>query len=166
MSGGLRNKIPSEGIRGTRSLCSRVTNRPALVGEHGVWVMRVLLAGALALACSGVAYAAPTPPDWDGKPTAADIIRYYPIGARKLRVTGRAMVKCVVSREGRASECQVAMETPYGYGFGEAAMAIATASKFKPATVDGAPVDGAPISIPIAFALSKPTLSQMLFGVK
>jgi TonB family protein len=63
--------------------------------------------------------------------------------------TGRAFVVCQTAHDGALTGCTVAQEEPPGLGFGQAALAIAGVMKMNPWTVQGAPVDGARIRLPI-----------------
>ncbi|NDC60114.1 MAG: energy transducer TonB, partial [Alphaproteobacteria bacterium] len=49
--------------------------------------------------------------------------------------------------------CRVGSEDPNGWGFGEAAVKISKSFQMAPQTVDGRPVDGGTITVPITFRL-------------
>ena len=66
---------------------------------------------------------------------------------------GKATIKCSVTAKGTLENCSIASEDPEGFGFGTAAMRMAKLFKMKPSTADGQSVDGAEVSIPIAFRL-------------
>jgi TonB family protein len=90
-------------------------------------------------------------PGWRIMPTAELIEAYYPIYAAMTGVEGHATLECRVSAEGSLYGCRVTEETPIGEHFGEAALAMASEFSFTPQTVDGAPIDGGKVLIPLAF---------------
>jgi TonB family protein len=90
-------------------------------------------------------------PDWLEKPTADDMEHFYPSKARTDFVSGRATIVCDVTAEGLLVRCEAKSESPKGYGFGEAAVLLGGIFRMKPKTVDGQPVDGGVITIPIVF---------------
>lgn len=96
-----------------------------------------------------------TRPDWARKPTGDDMARYYPDRAQRMEVNGRATISCTVNARGTLEGCSVTSENPADYGFGDAAMKLSRLFKMKPKTLDGAPVDGGQISIPIVFQVPR-----------
>jgi TonB family protein len=69
-------------------------------------------------------------------------------------IEGKATISCFVTLEGALRDCTVKSEEPEGVGFGEAALAMATLFKMRPATRDGKPMASVlPIIIPIRFTL-------------
>lgn len=90
-----------------------------------------------------LAFASPpaeiTLPTWARVPR--DLTRFYPHGALRQNVEGRAVLDCLVSTTGSLA-CALASETPTGWGFGPAALQIASEYRMIPATRDGAPVEG------------------------
>lgn len=91
-----------------------------------------------------------TNPRWLKLPDAADMARYYPATAG--RQDGAAKIRCVVTAAGTLENCAVVSETPEGLGFGAAAVAMSASFQMQPRTVDGVPVGGTVINIPIRFA--------------
>lgn len=93
-------------------------------------------------------------PSWVSRPTAAQLLNAYPRRALGNEVAGSATLRCVVSASGAMASCSVASESPGGYGFGDAAMRLTPYFRINPRTVDGAPVDGAVVRIPLRFGLT------------
>jgi len=94
------------------------------------------------------------PPDWQRKPDADAIGSVYPTAARQAGVIGKAKVGCNVSVSGRLEQCQALSETPPGWGFGAAAVAMTRYFSWRPQRVNGVPVGGAPVVIPVDFGAS------------
>jgi TonB family protein len=97
-------------------------------------------------------------PDWLRKPTMEEAQRYLPAGSNGLE--GRATIQCVVSTRGLLEKCAVNAETPTGHGFGGAALAMTSVFLMRPMTLDGSPVGGAAVQIPIHF-LGMPGAEQV-----
>jgi hypothetical protein len=80
-----------------------------------------------------------TNPDWLRLPTQDELARYFPAGAHG------------VATRGLMDNCQATSETPTGHGFAQAAVAMTELFMMRPMTVDGLPVGGGAINIPIKF---------------
>ena len=96
-----------------------------------------------------------TNPDWQRRPSAEDLERYYPERAQRMNVEGRASIACTVNARGTLEGCSVVSEDPGDAGFGDAALRMSKLFKMRPMTRDGSPVDGGKITIPISFRLPK-----------
>ena len=92
-----------------------------------------------------------TRPDWLAKPSADAMSRAYPRVAQALEMPGYAVIECRVSTQGLMESCKVDSETPIGMGFGAAALQVSAAFRMKPGTLDGAPVSGGQVRVPITF---------------
>ncbi|HWE45854.1 MAG TPA: energy transducer TonB [Caulobacteraceae bacterium] len=95
-----------------------------------------------------------TSPDWIRKPSSEDLDRYYPTGAKEQGKEGSATVECTVKEDGTLTDCSVISESPAGAGFGNATVKAAGRFKMRPKTVDGSPVGGARVRIPLRWQLS------------
>lgn len=106
-------------------------------------------------------------PDWERKPTGMEVAQYYPLLPALTGMKGHATITCLVTVSGALENCRVIEETPPGRGFGAAALKATKVMRMRPATLNGAPVDGASVTIPLAFdpraaAGSLPGLTESL----
>jgi TonB family protein len=92
-------------------------------------------------------------PSWLRKPTGDEFARVYPRKALVNRVSGRAALNCRVTVTGALETCVVIDEGPVGFGFGAAALKMSSAFVMRPETVNGVPVTGAQVNIPIVFGM-------------
>jgi TonB family protein len=92
-----------------------------------------------------------TNPDWVKTPNGADFADDYPAIARALGLGGHATLHCAVAADGSLENCEVSSEAPKGMGFGAAAIEMSTDFLMRPQTIDGRPVSGGEINIPIHF---------------
>jgi TonB family protein len=111
--------------------------------------------GAMAAAESASA-AAPGPaverPDWVRKPTGRDLLAVYPPSNAMNARGGTGTISCLVTTQGAVERCKVAAEDPVGSGFGASALLLAPSFRMRPMMVDGKPVGGAEVKIPVHFA--------------
>lgn len=97
-----------------------------------------------------------TNPDWLAKPSGADIGRFYTWLAQNLGIGGFTRMRCDVNALGTLQNCDVITLRPAGLGFRQAALAMAAYFHMRPRTLDGAPVDGGQVIVPIYFATNRP----------
>lgn len=74
------------------------------------------------------------------EPSAGDIERVYPKVARAQLLNGVAVLNCLVTESGQNTGCTATYEAPPGYGFGEAALALAPKIKMRPGMRDMRPI--------------------------
>jgi len=92
-------------------------------------------------------------PAWASLPSPADFQATFPKtenGVNQVRV----VLGCTVEAGGSLGGCAVADETPPGQGYGAGALALASKFRLEPWSVDGAPVVGAKIRLPIRYELT------------
>lgn len=102
-------------------------------------------------------------PNWIQKPTGEQLSDYYPKVAADTGVSGFAMITCRVTSRGGLFACRVYRETPGGYGFGEAALALSPYFRMTPKTIDGQPVEGGVVTVPIVFDNPEERLGDSAF---
>jgi TonB family protein len=90
------------------------------------------------------------------RPTRAQIQAAYPARAFSDGVDGAVVIDCLADAKGALSSCQVYGERPTGYGFGAAALDLATDYQLKPRLIDGEPTS-AEVQIPVQFQAQDPT---------
>ena len=88
-------------------------------------------------------------PDWMRMPTGAELASLYPRAAMAKHLGGHTRMSCRVQADGTLTSCVILSETPAGLGFGRAAIQTSRYFKMRPKTVDGQPVEGFYIDIPL-----------------
>ena len=92
-------------------------------------------------------------PDWLHQPDRELIGAAYPKLAQALSLQGRAIISCSIAVSGLLENCRVVAEHPKGLGFGPAALSIRRHFQMRPKVVNGKPVAGGTVRIPVAFRL-------------
>lgn len=87
-------------------------------------------------------------------PSADEMARFYPERAQRAGVEGHALIECVVTIGGRAEACRILSESPGGYGFGDSTVKLAERFRLTPKTVNGKPVAGGVIRVPLRWSLA------------
>ena len=122
----------------------------------------VFMALGLAAMASSAAAQVRTDPAWLLKPTLQEIWDYYPKLATMFEISGQVVVACRVEANSILTDCAIDSESPKGFGFAEAATAVAYSHmKVRPAMIDGRPDPATVVTIPITFtARPQPSLSR------
>lgn len=115
------------------------------------WFLATIAVGVTA--SSGAAAQQQVEPDWLRKPTGEELWRYYPRRAMEENASGRATISCGVNTAGEPVDCKVVDEAPRGLEFGAAAVKLGKTFRMKPRTIDGKPVAGGTVQIPIVFSV-------------
>lgn len=92
-------------------------------------------------------------PAWITRPSAEQLSQFYPPRALEDGLSGEATLDCVVTATGQLTHCVTSGETPRNHGFAQAALKAAGIFRMSPRTVDGQPVEGGTVHIPIHFAV-------------
>ena len=119
---------------------------------------RAILLTSLLLLFSSPCYAS-KPGDcavWQTIPSREALLKVYPETAFRKRIDGRTVISCSVTDEGAMKDCVVVSESPGGYGFGPAALAVNTMFKLRPLACNGEPVVGGRVSIPLRWIAPHP----------
>jgi len=84
-------------------------------------------------------------------PSSEQLADLFPDRAMRMEKSGHAVMSCTVTTSGTLTACAVVSEEPAGYGFGGATLSAARRFRMRPKTVDGRPVGGAKITIPMTW---------------
>ena len=90
-------------------------------------------------------------------PTRAQIQAAYPVRALADQIDGAAILDCLVTDRGLLAKCVITGETPVGYGFGAAALDLVGDFVLKPRLIDGDPIGGAEVRVPVEFQAHDPS---------
>lgn len=116
-----------------------------------------IVVGLAVLASGSLVHATPpeqiTNPDWLEQPDSLSLSSHYPKVAQALEIAGYAQINCMVNERGRLADCVATVESPRDLGFGAAALRMSGQFRMKPKTINGDPVAGGTVSVPIRFAL-------------
>jgi len=93
-------------------------------------------------------------PDWVRLPDTASLDDNYPAHAKELGMPGGAVLRCEVRSDGGLGACVVGSEAPIGEGFGAATLKLAKHFRLKPMMLDGRPVEGAVVQVPVRWTVS------------
>ncbi|MBY0563456.1 MAG: energy transducer TonB [Hyphomonadaceae bacterium] len=111
-------------------------------------------------------------PQWLERPAGEAFMQFYPEPALYQGVVGRVLLDCFVNLDTTAT-CSVVEESPIGWQFGEAALAMARSFRLAPATRNGEPTRGGRIRVPLRFTVDQdwqeklpPELEQLLADVQ
>jgi len=102
-------------------------------------------------------------PDWLIGLDPPTLKALFPTAATIKGVTkGRGMAECTVGSDGALGECQGVSGEPDGLGFAEAAVKAASSMRMNLWTLDGGPVEGARVRIPVVFdnSSAQPTVGS------
>jgi hypothetical protein len=105
--------------------------------------------------------------EWIKLPTPEDVVRAYPPRARTEQLADRVMVemRCVIAQGGGLTDCAIFHESLKGYGFAEAALALAGRFQVKTTARDGSSLVDLPITVPLGFdALYAPEPGKSRIG--
>lgn len=80
-----------------------------------------------------------TPPSFKVRPSQELLSEHFPAAALAAGKSGRAVVECMVSAQGLATDCVPLAEDPPGFGFGAAAVSMQSFLQMTPGTVNGVP---------------------------
>src|SRR5580704_6782629 len=111
-----------------------------------------IVALSLGLLVGGLARAADlNDPVWAKAPDRTEWAKAYPAEAAKAGISGAVKLKCAASAAGLLQDCAVLQETPAGQGFGAAALSLAAGMELKPTGLNGQPVAGRNLIVPVKF---------------
>jgi TonB family protein len=99
-------------------------------------------------------------PNWRRIPNGNEMRAVYPAEPLRRGQGGKAIIECLVGANGALGACRLVNETPTGQGFGDAALALTPSFLMSPMTVDGQPVEGGVVRIPIIFNSDGPQMVE------
>jgi hypothetical protein len=75
------------------------------------------------------------------KPTGSDLEKYTPARAADQKISGATVVECQAIQN-KFKNCRTVREDPRGFGFGAAAIRLATVFQLRPLDQENQPVEG------------------------
>lgn len=75
------------------------------------------------------------------EPSYDELMGVYPPRALAAEIAGRASISCIATVAGTLRDCEATSESPLGYRFGQAAVAVSRNYRLSPRTVDGTAVE-------------------------
>ncbi len=102
-----------------------------------------------------------TKPEWLRIPSGRTMTAGIPKLAKSRAIQGAATLFCSVNGQGRLENCTIATEDPPGFGFGSAALGMASEFQMKPTTADGKKVEGGTIKQPFVFFTDRPPVPYL-----
>lgn len=90
---------------------------------------------------------------WVRMPTNLEMKPFWPEAARAAKLSGKAILECVVPRIGPPRSCRAVAETPLGSGFAAAAVKMSPIFRIVPVTRQGR-VEDMPIIVPVVFTFT------------
>ncbi|HEX4709161.1 hypothetical protein [Phenylobacterium sp.] len=103
--------------------------------------------------------AADTPPDWQVQPKPGDFVTTATDAITHERLSGRAVMNCLLGKLGTTHQCVVVYQNPPGKGFGTLLLRFAAYLKLKPALVAGKPIVYS-VNIPMDFG---PPVANLIY---
>lgn len=88
--------------------------------------------------------------NWIREPNARDFARYFPNRALESGQSGNVTLSCIIGGRGQLA-CNVASESPGGYGFGQAGIAISRQLRVRTTLPDGSTAEGREMRLPLSF---------------
>lgn len=76
---------------------------------------------------------------------------FAPQRAVEAGVSGLGRIRCAIDADGSLRLCELLEESPPGYGFGQASLAVAGMARADPATKSGEPTAGRHVAFPYEF---------------
>ena len=92
-------------------------------------------------------------PVWIRRPSAFDFARLYPHDAILAEAQGQTVTSCSVTDDGLLGSCITLSEQPVGLGFAKASLSLMKKFKMKSVDLEGQPVAGRSVRIPIRWNL-------------
>lgn len=100
---------------------------------------------------SGVGGGGSAPPRIIRGPSQGQIRAAHPPAAMRRRQSGEADIHCLIRLDTRLERCRITGERPSGQGFGQAALGVMDAYRFRPPTENGQPQAGQGVTVTVRF---------------